>query len=89
MIVMHTPFFSFKENQNSISGNYNCDAPLLLIKSVLKEIQFNYIYVILRRCSFNNVYVQEVVTHFYIVSYYMKLVTTSWTYSRVSDGTVI
>ena len=26
--------------------------------------------------------VQEVVTPFYIVSYYIKLVTTSWTYSR-------
>ena len=27
------------------------------------------------------VYVQEVLTHFFIVTYYIKWVTTSWTYS--------
>ena len=34
-------------------------------------------------------YVQEVVTLFNIVSYYIKWVTTSWTDSIISDGDTV
>ena len=37
-----------------------------------------------RKINRKILYVQEFLTHFYVVTYYIKWVKTSWTYSRQS-----
>ena len=64
------------------------------------DIQYNYRYKMLKNIIHDStymfsvfgtkthiLYVQEVVTHSYIVTYHIKWVTTSWTDRRYNSGT--
>ena len=61
------------------------------LRSWAAEVKYTDIYnihiIYILHIYINILYVQEVVTPFYIVSYYIKWVTTSWTYStNISDN---